>query len=360
MKNNLNIGLHRIIILPVLFILAVSAVLLFHTIIVEQQRLTDINQCLEDIRADALRIANKQSSKQTSYETQRLSNLISKLKNIKKDSSFYQVINDNDANLTDLAEKILQTSTSQDTYEAQNISNLVTSLDETIDNTLIKIDKTYNSSLRNKIKIEYCLTILIYVLIIFQYFMADSYMRKRLIRQELEHQESKSIIKKLSERDTLTNLPGRKKFYEEADREIATAIRYNADLTLIKMDIHDFKGINQKYGQKTGDKILARFSRMVRKNLRRPDSFFRVGGDKFVILAPHTTIENAENLASKINQLVKKDKTTSTISLKINTGIATCVKGDSSEILMKKVTSALNSSKKQGAGEVAVYKNSAD
>ncbi|WP_170921357.1 GGDEF domain-containing protein [Desulfovibrio gilichinskyi] len=333
---------------------------MFHTIVIEKQRLSDINQCLEDIRADALRIVSKQSSKQTSYETQRLSNLITKLKNIKKDNSFYQVINGNDANLTSLAEKLLQTSESQDTDTTQDISEIVNALDETVSSTLITIDKTFNSSLRNKIKIEYCLTVLVYVLIILQYFMADSYMRKRLIRQELEHQESKNIIKKLSERDTLTNLPGRKKFYEEADREIATATRYSSELTLIKMDIHDFKGINQKFGQQTGDKILARFSRMVRKNLRRPDSFFRVGGDKFVILAPHTTVENAENLASKINQLVKNDKTTSTIPLKINTGIATCVKGDSSEILMKKVATALNLSKKQGAGEVAVYKNSAD
>ncbi|MBI9110512.1 GGDEF domain-containing protein [Maridesulfovibrio ferrireducens] len=359
MKNNSSIGFPRLVILPIIFILTVSAIFLFHTIIVEQQRLNNVKQCLEDIRSDAYRIAGKNITTRTSYEAERLSNLIKKLKDIKKDNSFYTVINANNKKLINLAENFLKASINpQDIQPEQSILYLTNSLDEVIINTLVNIDKEYKASLRDTIKMEYSIIILICIFIVLQYFIADAYMKRRLIQQELEHQESESIIKKLSERDTLTNLPGRKKFYEEADREIATATRYSSDLVLIKMDIHDFKGINQKYGQKAGDKILARFARMVRKNLRRPDSFFRVGGDKFVILAPHTSSENAQKLAEKINLLVKKDKTTSSISLKINTGIAPCVKGCSSETLMKEASSALKSSKIRGAGKVAVYEKS--
>ncbi|OEU68190.1 MAG: hypothetical protein BA863_14040 [Desulfovibrio sp. S3730MH75] len=359
MKNNESIGLHRLIILPILFLLAISAFFLFHTTVVEQQRLKTVKQCLEDIRSDIYRIAEKETSSQKSYETGRLTSLIEKLKEIKADSPFYEIINSKELNLIDSADSFLKASTQLGSTPTNlSLSALTQSLDKAISEALVSLNDKPRASIRSKVKIEYSLIILICIFILIQYFVVQSYIKERLDEQCQEHEESTALIKKLTERDSLTNLPGRKKFYTEADREIASATRYSSDLTLIKMDIHGFKDINQKHGQRAGDKILSRFARLVRKNLRRPDSFFRVGGDKFVILAPHTTIENAEHLTVKINKLLKMDKLASAIHLEINVGIASCEKDDTSETLMKKVAAALKSSKIRGAGAVAIYGHS--
>ncbi len=356
MKNHEPIGIHRVIILPILFLLAISAFFLFHTTVVEQQRLKTVKQCLEDIRSDAYRIAGKETSSQKSYETGRLTSLIEKLKGIKEDNPFYGIINSKELNLIDSADSFLKASMQRgSTLPNQSLSGLTQSLDKAISGALINLNDEPRASIRSKVKIEYSLIILVCIFILIQYFVVQSYMKERLQEQHQEHEESHALIKKLTERDSLTNLPGRKKFYTEADREIAAATRYKSDLALVKMDIHGFKEINQKHGQKAGDKILSRFARLVRKNLRRPDSFFRVGGDKFIILAPHTTIENAKHLSEKINKLLKNDKMTSAIHLAINIGIASCDKVDTSETLMKKVATALKSSKIRGAGAVAIY-----
>ncbi len=333
--------------LPVIIILSLMAVYSFHSIIIEQKRVSDTRNRLVELKTTAYYVYTKSSGLE--YNLHRFKSLVEELKKIPKENVFYKLIHANDDELFIVAKRFID-ATATETQQAMNtaLKNLDNTLSTIINNTF----ENYKSEINTKIKIEYAILFLICILGIIHYFLVDNPMRHELNRNAREKETSKSTIRKLAERDTLTNLPGRMKFYEESEREISSATRYGSDLSLIKMDIHDFKTINQKYGQKAGDKILAGFARAVRKHLRRPDSFFRVGGDKFIILAPHTTSKNAINLTDKIQSIVSNYRPLKDIPFKINTGIASCGQEDTTETLLNKVDNALKESKKKGPGSV--------
>lgn len=324
-----------------------AALYFFHSLVVEKQHITNIKQIIEDIRSDAFRIASSGSATQKKYELERYLSNLKTLESMQEGSPLHKIVHRDEDGFYVLSQKFINK------YNSQGLTELdLNRLDESAAQALLGLNKHQRKATLSKIKIEYGLLFLICILAALHFFLIDKPMKEEMLRNAREKAICNSTIRKLAERDTLTNLPGRMKFYEESEREISAATRYGSDLTLIKMDIHDFKTINQKFGQKAGDKILAGFARTVRKHLRRPDSFFRVGGDKFIILAPHTTIKNAKNLAEKIDKIIAESKVLKTVPFKINTGIATCEPNETAETLLKKVNLALKESKKHGAGAV--------
>ncbi len=93
--------------------------------------------------------------------------------------------------------------------------------------------------------------------------------------------------------DPLTGLGNHRAFQEELDRQVAQAHRYGVPVSLILLDIDEFKAINDKQGHAAGDRTLADFGRLAISSLRRVDRPFRIGGDEFAILLPHTDAEGA-------------------------------------------------------------------
>ncbi|CCO24861.1 GGDEF domain-containing protein [Maridesulfovibrio hydrothermalis] len=336
--------------LPLIFLLATAALYFFHTLTVEKQRVANIRQTVEDLRLDAFQIAAAESPDKVSYELERFSSRLNTLKSIAENNPLYGLVHEDDNGLITSAEFFLNALSSK-----ESIASVLKNIDEEASHTLVRLNEFQHKLVTGKIKIEYAILFFICLLIAIHFYLVDAPMKRELLKNAREKEVCNSTIKKLAERDALTNLPGRMKFYEESEREVSAATRYGSNLTLIKMDIHDFKAINHDNGQKAGDKILAGFARTVRKHLRRPDSFFRVGGDKFIILAPHTTIKNAENLTVKIDKLIKSSKALNVVPFSVNTGIAACGPGETAKTLLEKVDSALKESKKHGPGSVYIY-----
>ncbi len=333
--------------LPLIILLSMAALYFFHSLVVEKQRISNLKQAIEDVRSDAFRLISADSSIQKKYELERYISTLNILESMEEGSALFKIIHHEKDGFYSVSQNFITEYNSKVPTDST-----LKQLDEIATLTLIKLNRYQHKSAINKIKIEYGLLFLICILAALHFFLVDKPMKEEMLRNAREKEVCNSTIRKLAERDTLTNLPGRMKFYEESEREISSATRYGSDLALIKMDIHDFKTINQKYGQKAGDKILAGFARTVRKHLRRPDSFFRVGGDKFIILAPHTTSKNAKNLAEKIDKLVLESKVLKIVPFKINTGIATVGPDETAETLLKKVNIALKKSKNMGAGTI--------
>jgi len=111
-------------------------------------------------------------------------------------------------------------------------------------------------------------------------------------------------IYELVARDGLTEIFNKRKLQEELQREFARSMRHQRPLSLIIFDLDEFKTINDTYGHLCGDFILKQVASLAREMVRPEQVLARVGGDEFVIVAPETTAEGAETLASKLRERI--------------------------------------------------------
>ena len=101
-------------------------------------------------------------------------------------------------------------------------------------------------------------------------------------------------------RDRLTGCRNRRSFSSALTREASRSDRTGAPLSLVFLDLNDFKGINDRHGHLAGDRVLATVSRRIERETRSMDYLFRWGGDEFVLLLPHTVGRDAEAFAKRI------------------------------------------------------------
>ncbi|MDR3437915.1 histidine kinase N-terminal 7TM domain-containing protein [Telmatospirillum sp.] len=117
---------------------------------------------------------------------------------------------------------------------------------------------------------------------------------------ELETQLKSNILlqKQLREqsiRDTLTGLHNRRFLDEWGPALLVEAKRSGGPLAAVMVDIDNFKRVNDTYGHLAGDAILREMGVFLRRNIRQSDAVFRMGGEEFLILLPHTTGSQAFN-----------------------------------------------------------------
>jgi diguanylate cyclase (GGDEF)-like protein len=100
--------------------------------------------------------------------------------------------------------------------------------------------------------------------------------------------------------DGLTGLGNHRSFQEEFEAHLDQARRYRHELSLVLLDLDEFKQVNDAQGHAVGDELLAEVGRLLLQQIRRADRAFRVGGDEFAILLPHTNADGAAQLARRI------------------------------------------------------------
>jgi len=118
-------------------------------------------------------------------------------------------------------------------------------------------------------------------------------------------EEIKVKLLELASIDDLTGVMNRRVFDIEFKRDFANAKRYNKALSLVTIDIDNFKAVNDKHGHFFGDLVLKMFAKEVTSLLREGDVFSRWGGDEFCIILPETSGVNAMKVAEKIRFAVK-------------------------------------------------------
>jgi len=105
--------------------------------------------------------------------------------------------------------------------------------------------------------------------------------------------------------DSLTQLYNRRKINETIKKSIETMKRNPSPLTLVIMDIDNFKSVNDTYGHLVGDEVLKALANILQKNVRNIDMIGRWGGEEFIIVLPQTPLEDAkvsmERLKHEIN-----------------------------------------------------------
>lgn len=105
-----------------------------------------------------------------------------------------------------------------------------------------------------------------------------------------------------SRTDYLTGIANRRFFFEQAEVELKRARRYNHSLTVVYIDVDDFKRVNDRFGHDTGDAVLRVVARTVSRHLRLIDVIARLGGDEFAILLPETGYDASRRVIHKLQE----------------------------------------------------------
>lgn len=115
-----------------------------------------------------------------------------------------------------------------------------------------------------------------------------------------DKKEAETRIVWMAEHDPLTDLCNRRKFTEEFEKSLQTAIRYHHQNTLLYLDLDRFKDINDTSGHRAGDELLQIVAERLKRVTRFTDLIARLGGDEFAILMPESDADGAQVVAHKI------------------------------------------------------------
>ena len=121
----------------------------------------------------------------------------------------------------------------------------------------------------------------------------------------IENSRLFSTIQRLADTDPLTGMLTRRKFFELAELEFNRAKRYKQQLSIIILDVDEFKKFNDKFGHQVGDLVLKLVAAQCKSSLRDMDIIGRLGGEEFVVVLPGTEKEQAIQVATRLCNLVE-------------------------------------------------------
>jgi diguanylate cyclase (GGDEF)-like protein len=127
--------------------------------------------------------------------------------------------------------------------------------------------------------------------------------------------------------DELTRVFTLRYFHKSVELEMSSYLRYGQQLSLLMLDLDDFKRINDTYGHPTGDVALQRFARVVQESVRAPDIVCRYGGEEFAVIMPSTDRRAAAAVAERIRAKLEAEQFPlehGTFSMTESIGIASC------------------------------------
>jgi len=128
-------------------------------------------------------------------------------------------------------------------------------------------------------------------------FFLDSYISD-IIRQ----------LRFLADIDSLTGFYNRRKIEEVLHSEMERAKRYGHPLSVMFIDIDNFKQINDTYGHRKGDEVLRKVADLIRREIRRTDFVGRFGGEEFMVVLPETEPEKAVRVAERIRERIEREE----------------------------------------------------
>jgi diguanylate cyclase (GGDEF)-like protein/PAS domain S-box-containing protein len=171
-------------------------------------------------------------------------------------------------------------------------------------------------------------------------------------------------LRRLSVTDDLTGLYNQRFFYATLAREVEAARRYAAPMALLLIDLDRFKDFNDTYGHLEGDRVLKRFASSLRVAVRATDLACRYGGEEFVVLLPHTDLDEALVVAERIRLGVEElefypvvpgqGQRKARITVSVGAAMYSS-KGDMNE-LVRQADVAMYRAKESGRNRVALYR----
>jgi len=174
------------------------------------------------------------------------------------------------------------------------------------------------------------------------------------VARSMENVELHETTARRSVTDELTGLSNRRAFDAALTAEIERAKRFGSELSLVLIDLDDFKQVNDTYGHPQGDIVLREVARVLRESSREIDHPARYGGEELAAVLPGTDLEGAFNRAERIRELIAQLRITrldgyGTMGITASCGVASAqATGTDGRALVQAADSALYEAKRSG------------
>ncbi|MBK6793118.1 MAG: GGDEF domain-containing protein [Anaerolineales bacterium] len=171
-------------------------------------------------------------------------------------------------------------------------------------------------------------------------------------------------IHRLANTDELTGILNRRRFFELTEHEFIKAQQTQIPLSIIMLDVDDFKWFNDRHGHKMGDAVLVLATQTCKTSLRQDDIFARMGGEEFAVALPNTRITDAVEVASRLRSAIQiarfsdqsdlpsLDAPVITVSVGVTEFDHTC---KSLDVLLDRADKAMYLSKNSGRNQVQIW-----
>ncbi len=177
------------------------------------------------------------------------------------------------------------------------------------------------------------------------------------IRDVTEERKIQEKLKFLATTDSLSGLYNRAEFMNLAKKAFLRAKRNNEELSLLIMDLDNFKLINDTFGHAAGDEVIRDVGSIIKTSFRKTDITGRLGGEEFAVVLKNASLKEAKRVAEKFRDFVTRRKVIyegQEIGFTVSIGIAV-IRDDINDIedILKKADSALYKAKAKGRNCVA-------
>jgi len=168
------------------------------------------------------------------------------------------------------------------------------------------------------------------------------------------------VLEKMSLLDALTGISNRRAFDQQIQHEWSHALRNRCEVSLLMLDVDQFKEYNDTYGHPQGDVMLQRITQVVQGTLKRSlDVFCRYGGEEFAVLLPGTSLQGARIVAERIREAVaqtevynSETKCITRPTVSIGAATAFPARGDKLSDLIERADRLLYQAKSKGRNRV--------
>ena len=167
-----------------------------------------------------------------------------------------------------------------------------------------------------------------------------------------DRKKAENEILYLGYHDQLTGLYNRHYFEMIINEEMDRSDRYGEPLSMLLLDLDHFKTVNDTWGHPIGDELILLTTRVMKDNIRVPDTLVRFGGEEFVILMPQTDNDNVVEAAEKIRIAIEKERHPVAGCRTVSIGVAQRMSNESFRHWYRRVDEALYLAKESGRNRV--------
>lgn len=184
-------------------------------------------------------------------------------------------------------------------------------------------------------------------------------LNKNLLREVAERRLVQQQLRQLSITDPLTRVYNRRHFFELAEMEMSRSKRYSHPISIIMLDLDNFKQVNDTHGHVVGDQMLMAVANLCMGLIRENDFFARYGGEEFIVLLPEAGLASAREAAERLVATIEKTSFVTNagdLSITISAGVSS--NDGQADILLEKLIDradqALYRAKRAGRNRVMV------
>jgi diguanylate cyclase (GGDEF)-like protein len=186
-------------------------------------------------------------------------------------------------------------------------------------------------------------------------------MLEQLKVKNVQLQESLDKLETMAATDHLTGLPNRRRLGDLLQRYYGEAVRYGFDLTCCMCDLDEYKQINDTLGHLIGDELLVLAAEVITSSLRSSDVAARYGGDEFVLLLPHTSLDRGCAVGERIRKELAvrsagHEKLSRAVTVSMGVASVRCDSPDSADQLVALADRALYVAKETGRNRIVTFR----